>query len=73
MEKNIKIRRTYGTQEFIEKNKSILVKLHGLIFAQSKSRKLVEGLFTLLLKQYFNSINRHNLPKITKNKKNTFL
>ncbi|WP_375643148.1 MULTISPECIES: hypothetical protein [unclassified Bartonella] len=57
MEKNIKIRGIYGTQEFIENDKSVLVELHGLIFAQSKSRKLVEGLFTLLLKQYFNSIN----------------
>ncbi|WP_375660122.1 MULTISPECIES: hypothetical protein [unclassified Bartonella] len=57
MEKNIKIRGIYGTQEFIENDKSVLVELHGLIFTQSKSRKLVEGLFTLLLKQYFNSIN----------------
>ncbi|WP_375637425.1 MULTISPECIES: hypothetical protein [unclassified Bartonella] len=57
MEKNIKIRGIYGTQKFIENDKSVLVELHGLIFIQSKSRKLVEGLFTLLLKQYFNSIN----------------
>ncbi len=73
MKKNIKIREIYGTQEFIEKNKSVLVELQRLIFTQSKSHKLIEGLFTLLLKQYFNSINRYNLPKITKNKKNTFL
>ncbi len=50
MEKNIKIPRIYGTQEFIENNKSVLVELEELIFTQSKSRKLVEGLFTLLLK-----------------------
>ncbi|WP_375670362.1 hypothetical protein [Bartonella sp. PS7NMGDW] len=71
--KNIKIPRIYGTQEFIENNKSVLVELEWLIFTQSKSRKLVEGLFTLLLKQYLNSINWYNLPKITKDKKNTFL
>ncbi len=50
MEKYIKIRGIYRTQEFIENNKSIFVELQGLIFPQSKSRKLVEGLFTLLLK-----------------------
>ncbi len=71
--KHIKIRGIYGIQEFIENNKSVLVELEELIFTQSKSHKLVEGLFTLLLKQYFNSFNRYNLPKITKNKKNTFL
>ncbi|WP_375619759.1 MULTISPECIES: hypothetical protein [unclassified Bartonella] len=73
MEKQIKIHGIYGIQEFIENNKSVLVELEGLIFTQSKSRKLVEGLFTLQLKQYFNSINWYNLPKITKDKKNTFV
>ncbi len=38
-------------QEFTENNKRVLVELEGLIFTQSKSRKLIEGLFTLLLQQ----------------------
>ncbi len=48
--KNIKIRGIYGTQDFIENDKCVLVDLQRLIFTQSKSHKLVEGLFTLLLK-----------------------
>ncbi|WP_126603130.1 tyrosine-type recombinase/integrase [Bartonella vinsonii] len=70
--KRIRIRGTYGKQEFVDNYKSALAELQGLILPKSKTGKLVEGSFAWLLKQYFNSSNWHNLAKATK-KQNQYI
>ncbi len=62
----IRVRGTYGTQEFVDNYQSALAELQGLILPKSKTGKLVERLFAWLLKQYFNSINWHSFSKVTK-------
>ncbi|WP_208431290.1 tyrosine-type recombinase/integrase [Bartonella doshiae] len=69
----IRIRGTYGTQEFVDNYKSALAELQGLILPKSKTGKLVEGSFAWLLKQYFNSSNWHNLAKVTKRQRELLL
>ncbi|WP_100693915.1 tyrosine-type recombinase/integrase [Bartonella sp. 1-1C] len=64
---------TYGTQEFIDNYKSSLAELHGIIPPKPKPGKLIEGSFAWLLKQYFNSINWHNLAKGTKRQRELIL
>ncbi len=71
--KRIRIRRTYGTQEFVDNYKSALAELQELILPKSKTGKLVEGLFAWLLKQYFNSSNWHSYTKATKKQKELLL
>ncbi len=62
----IRVRGTYGTQEFVDNYQSALAKLQGLILPKSKTGKLIERLFAWLLKQYFNSINWHSFSKVIK-------
>ncbi len=62
----IRIRGTYGMQEFVDNYQSALAELQGLIIPKSKTRKLVERSFAWLIKQYFNSINKCSFSKITK-------
>ncbi|WP_438721591.1 tyrosine-type recombinase/integrase [Bartonella rochalimae] len=62
----IRVRGTYGTQEFVDNYKSALAELHGIIPPKPKIGKLIEGSFAWLLKQYFNSIHWHSLAKSTK-------
>ncbi|WP_375659375.1 tyrosine-type recombinase/integrase [Bartonella sp. MR30HLJHH] len=69
----IRIRGTYGTQEFVDNYKSALAELQGLILPKSKTGKLVEGSFAWLLKQYFNSSNWHSLSKVTQKQKELIL
>ncbi|WP_375632595.1 tyrosine-type recombinase/integrase [Bartonella sp. AA74HLJMH] len=69
----IRIRGTYGTQEFVDNYKSALAELQGLILPKSKTGKLVEGSFAWLLKQYFNSSNWHSYTKATKKQKELIL
>ncbi len=71
--KRIRIRGTYGTQEFVDNYKSALAELQGLILPKSKTGKLVEGSFAWLLKQYFNSSNWHSLAKATKKQREYIL
>ncbi|WP_208440397.1 tyrosine-type recombinase/integrase [Bartonella raoultii] len=63
--KRIRIRGTYGTQEFVDNYKNALAELQGLILPKSKTGKLVEGSFAWLLKQYLNSSNWYSLAKGT--------
>ncbi|WP_375676804.1 tyrosine-type recombinase/integrase, partial [Bartonella sp. AP88XZML] len=69
----IRIRGTYGTQEFVDNYKSALAELQGLILPKSKTGKLVEGSFAWLLKQYFNSVHWHSLAKATKRQRELIL
>ncbi|WP_330167519.1 tyrosine-type recombinase/integrase [Bartonella grahamii] len=71
--KRIRIRGTYGTQEFVDNYKSALAELQGLILPKSKTGKLVEGSFAWLLKQYFNSSNWHSYSNTTKKQKEYIL
>lgn len=71
--KRIRIRGTYGTQEFVDNYKSALAELQGIIPPKPKTGKLIEGSFAWLLKQYFNSINWHNLAKDTKKQRELIL
>lgn len=71
--KRIRIRGTYGTQEFVDNYKNALAELQGLILPKSKTGKLDEGSFAWLLKQYLNSSNWHSLAKITKKQKELIL
>ncbi|WP_375623485.1 MULTISPECIES: tyrosine-type recombinase/integrase [unclassified Bartonella] len=71
--KRIRIRGTYGTQEFVDNYKSALAELQGLILPKSKTGKLVEGSFAWLLKQYLNSSNWHSYTKATKKQKELIL
>ncbi|WP_375633232.1 MULTISPECIES: tyrosine-type recombinase/integrase [unclassified Bartonella] len=71
--KRIRIRGTYGTQEFVDNYKSALAELQGLILPKSKTGKLVEGSFAWLLKQYFNSVHWHSLAKATKRQRELIL
>ncbi|WP_375640112.1 tyrosine-type recombinase/integrase [Bartonella sp. MM55XZML] len=71
--KRIRIRGTYGTQEFVDNYKSALAELQGLILPKSKTGKLVEGSFAWLLKQYLNSSNWHSLSTVTKKQREYIL
>ncbi|WP_254472631.1 MULTISPECIES: tyrosine-type recombinase/integrase [unclassified Bartonella] len=71
--KRIRIRGTYGTQEFVDKYKSALAELQGLILPKSKTGKLTEGSFAWLLKQYLNSSNWHSYSNTTKKQKEYIL
>ncbi|WP_273756833.1 tyrosine-type recombinase/integrase [Bartonella sp. MM73XJBT] len=71
--KRIRIRGTYGTQEFVDNYKMAIAELQGLILPKSKTGKLTEGSFAWLLKQYFNSSDWHSYAKATKRQKETIL
>ncbi|WP_375694421.1 tyrosine-type recombinase/integrase [Bartonella sp. AD24XZML] len=71
--KRIRIRGTYGTQEFVDNYKSALAELQGIIPPKPKTGKLIEGSFAWLLKQYFNSVNWHSLAKATKRQRELIL
>ncbi|WP_208441422.1 tyrosine-type recombinase/integrase [Bartonella raoultii] len=71
--KRIRIRGTYGTQEFVDNYKTALAQLQGLILPKSKTGKLTEGSFAWLLKQYLNSSNWHNLSTTTKKQRKLIL
>ncbi|WP_273783861.1 tyrosine-type recombinase/integrase [Bartonella sp. AU15XJBT] len=71
--KRIRIRGTYGTQEFVDNYKSALAELQGIIPPKPKTGKLIEGSFAWLLKQYFNSVNWHSLAKDTKKQRELIL
>ncbi len=71
--KRIRIRGTYGTQEFVDNYKSALAELQGIIPPKPKIGKLIEGSFAWLLKQYFNSSNWHSLSKVTQKQKELIL
>ncbi|WP_375701242.1 MULTISPECIES: tyrosine-type recombinase/integrase [unclassified Bartonella] len=71
--KRIRIRGTYGTQEFVDNYKSALAELQGIIPPKPKIGKLIEGSFAWLLKQYFNSSNWHSYTKATKKQKELIL
>ncbi|MET3559886.1 integrase [Bartonella japonica] len=69
----IRVRGTYGTQEFVDDYKRAISELQGLIPHKSKPSKLVEGSFAWLLKQYFNSIDWFSLAKTTQRQKELIL
>ncbi|WP_273723921.1 tyrosine-type recombinase/integrase [Bartonella sp. AU18XJBT] len=71
--KRIRIRGTYGTQEFVDNYKSALAELQGIIPPKPKVGKLVEGSFAWLLKQYLNSSNWHSYSNTTKKQKEYIL
>ncbi|CAK01379.1 tyrosine-type recombinase/integrase [Bartonella tribocorum] len=71
--KRIRIRGTYGTQEFVDNYKSALAELQGIIPPKPKTGKLIEGSFAWLLKQYFNSSDWYCLAKATKRQKELIL
>ncbi|WP_345119666.1 tyrosine-type recombinase/integrase, partial [Bartonella pachyuromydis] len=71
--KRIRIRGTYGTQEFVDNYKNALAELQGIIPPKPKVGKLIEGTFAWLLKQYFNSSNWHNLAKVTQKNRERIL
>ncbi len=71
--KRIRVRGTYGTQEFVDNYKSALAELQGITPPKPKTGKLVEGSFAWLLKQYFNSSDWHSYAKATKKQKELIL
>ncbi|MET3559766.1 integrase [Bartonella japonica] len=64
--KRIRVRGTYGTQEFVDNYKSALAELQGIIPPKPKAGKLVEGSFAWLLKQYLNSSHWHSYSNTTR-------
>ncbi|MBX4335572.1 tyrosine-type recombinase/integrase [Bartonella raoultii] len=71
--RRIRIRGTYGTQEFVDNYKNALAELQGIIPPKPKVGKLTEGSFAWLLKQYFNSSDWYCLAKATKKQKELIL
>ncbi len=61
---HIKIHEIYRLQKFVENNKRTFAGLQDFMLPQTKSRKFVEELLILLLKQSFDNIDWCNLSKI---------